>query len=499
MTVKPVIAHGLDVTELPGIAGWMDKLLGIAFEETLVEPNMLVVDVEKFASPEPETWFSVDAKDPVAYALVEVIEASDMKPADLNGLADPYVKGQLGVYRFRTKTQKKTLTPKWLEEFKIPICSWESPNVLNIEVRDKDHFVDDSLGNCSININDLQDGQRHDMWLNLQNIKMGRLHIAIRVLERDVKVEEQIFDEETVDNEYKRNSFASDSAKKGSFSSEPSETSPKVADKFEPIDVEGQRETGIWVHHPGTEVLQKWEPRKGKNRVRDSQIQEGGGDSIGSTRSSVSGLYQNDTSSTDESLEGNKTNSRNPLKRGLHKISSVFHRTHKLENDHFDEPIPSPHPNLRAVNAKAIGVNFIMEDNVLSPYDKSPKVEGIGNSEENGPESPNKRNVKGVAKSILKHAGKSARGLRQALSRKESSRSRDESRELSVESDSSDEESLPSPVCKPELEANAVVSNSTSAPGSDPATEAGSPTEINKVCVSEGSEQPTINIVNPVS
>lgn len=67
----------------------------------------------------------------------------------LSGLADPYIKGQLGPYRFRTKTQKKTLSPKWHEEFKIPICTWESANVLTIEVRDKDHFVDDTLGSVS--------------------------------------------------------------------------------------------------------------------------------------------------------------------------------------------------------------------------------------------------------------------------------------------------------------------------------------------------------------
>ncbi|KAI7999298.1 Acetyl-CoA carboxylase 1 [Camellia lanceoleosa] len=36
----------------------------------------------------------------VAYALVEVISAADLKPSDLNGLADSYVK--LGPYRLRT-------------------------------------------------------------------------------------------------------------------------------------------------------------------------------------------------------------------------------------------------------------------------------------------------------------------------------------------------------------------------------------------------------------
>jgi Ca2+-dependent lipid-binding protein len=52
MTVKPITTHGLDVAVLPGIAGWLDKLLSVAFEQTLVEPNMLVVDMEKFVSPE---------------------------------------------------------------------------------------------------------------------------------------------------------------------------------------------------------------------------------------------------------------------------------------------------------------------------------------------------------------------------------------------------------------------------------------------------------------
>ena len=32
-----------------------------------------------------ENWFSIDEKESIGYALVEVIEAADMKPSDLNG------------------------------------------------------------------------------------------------------------------------------------------------------------------------------------------------------------------------------------------------------------------------------------------------------------------------------------------------------------------------------------------------------------------------------
>ncbi|KAL5736697.1 hypothetical protein ACOSP7_031148 [Xanthoceras sorbifolium] len=473
MTVKPMFTHGLDVTELPGIAGWLDKLLSVAFEQTLVEPNMLVVDVEKFASPQPESWFSVNVKEPIAYAKVEVVEASDMKPSDLNGLADPYVKGQLGPYRFRTKTQKKTLTPKWHEEFKIPICTWESPNVLLIEVRDKDHFVDDTLGDCSINISDFKDGQRHDMWLPLENIKIGRLHLAVTVIDDNAKGVDIPFDEVTFskegtqnneelrNKEDMRNSFVNESAHKGSFSSEMSEMSPKVADNFEPINIEGQQETGIWVHRPGSEVVQIWEPRKGKSRRLDTQIHRVPNDSFGSPNSAASGPLNNGgSSSSDENHEG-----KNPMKtvrRGLKKISSVFSRSPKTEDQSgsIGEAVQSPHANLKAVNAKEIGMKFIVEDSLSGPITgKDPKEISV-DSEGSGPDSPSRRNMKGMAKSILKHAGKHARNIKHALSRKDSRRFECDSsgvrgEDLFLDGDSSDDESLSSP----RVERVPVVSN----------------------------------------
>jgi hypothetical protein len=42
----------------------------------------------------------------------------------------------------------------------------------------------------------------------------------------------------------------------------------KMMDEFEPINIEGQEKTGIWVHHPGSEVCQTWEPRKGRIQAR---------------------------------------------------------------------------------------------------------------------------------------------------------------------------------------------------------------------------------------
>ncbi|XP_050218084.1 C2 domain-containing protein At1g53590-like isoform X2 [Mercurialis annua] len=444
MTVKPIFTHGLDVTELPGIAGWLDKLLSVAFEQTLVQPNMLVVDMEKFASPNPERWFSVDEKEPVAFIKVEVVEATDMKPSDLNGLADPYVKGQLGPYKFRTKIQRKTLAPKWLEEFKIPICSWESPNVLAIDVRDKDHFVDDSLGDCTININDLRDGQRHEMWLPLQNIKIGRLRLAITVIDENAKVGANFFEGDTLSKEEIQDSFESVSGNRDSFSSSSTaDKSPRMRDNFEPINIEGQEQTGIWVHQPGSEVSQPWEPRKGKSMRLDSQTRKVPGDSFGSTNLPVSGPLNNDSSSTDENGEGKDPLNR--VQRGLRKISSVFHRSSKNEDSVASngDTIPSPYANISAVNQRKIGMNFIMEDRISGSTVVKNSDDVILSPHGSDPETPGKGNVKERAKSFLK----SARGIKHVLSRKGSKKSRGDScvvteLEIHLESDPFDGEDL---------------------------------------------------------
>lgn len=439
MTVKPIFTHGLDVTELPGIAGWIDNLLALIFEETLVEPNMLVVDVEKFASPQQENWFSVHAKEPIAHAILEVLEAADMKPSDLNGLADPYVKGQLGPYRFRTKIHKNTLTPKWREEFKIPICTWESQNILVIEVRDKDPIFDDMLGECTVNINELRDGQRHDLWLPLQKIKTGRLHLAITVLEGKGKGSESSYDTESADGE------------KGSSSSVISGKSPKVADKFEPVDIDGQPETGIWIHHPGSEVLQVWEPRKGRSRQLDGyrlngQAQGECGDSVGSFKSSG----HNDGSGSDESSDSNKSQSKHRVRRGLKKISSVFRKSPRGEDKSVSlgDTEPSIPDNVRALNAKGVGVKLVIDDAIVPPSPKTPK-DGKELLEETGQENSHHGHAKDVAKSLFKHAGKSARGIKAALSRSRKSKPEQgsllvDNKDILLEPDSSGDESFSS-------------------------------------------------------
>lgn len=401
--------------------------------------------------------------------------ANQLNP--FTGLADPYIKGKLGLKRFRTKTQKKTLSPKWFEEFKIPIVSWDAPNLLEIEVRDKDRFVDDTLGfvfffipcfldlfskvlnirlydwimdvlcsKCCVKINDFKDGERHDVWLPLDNIKTGRLHLAVKVIEFEGvdKLFEQPCDVDASKTEFKNGDVSVKA---------PEKNKDPTADSYEPIDVEGQRETGIWVHHPGPEVAQVWEPRKGKNRVSKE------GEFLSSSIRVEP--YPNDSSSTDESVEGSKPKSRNPVKRGFHKVGSLFSRSPKTEDDkdksrslkkRDDEDCDTPHENVRSVNAKGIAVNLVMEDNHLATGQNPKVVEFEESPEGSDLGSPDKRGVRGTVKGILKNTGHSARGMMHAMSRKGSMKRKD--KDLSVQSDSSGEAgSITSPGYRPDSEA----------------------------------------------
>lgn len=267
-------------------------------------------------------------------------------------------------------------------------------------------------------------------------------------------------EEELRSKEEVHNSFA-DGTHGGSFSSVTSDKSPKMADNFEPINIEGQEECGIWVHHPGSEVAQTWEPRKGKSRRIDTQIHRVHNDSSYSTNSAASGSLNNDSSSTDENFEGK--NPINSVRRGLRKIGSMFQRSPK-RGDHsgsISEPVSSPQANLKAANSRDIGVKFIVED-LPGPISGSVPKEVCINSDGSTPESPEKRSnpespesperkhMKGMAKSFLKQAEKQARNIKHALSRKGSRKSLGDSstgteREICPESDSSHDEFLISP------------------------------------------------------
>ncbi|KAL6877582.1 hypothetical protein ACP4OV_012797 [Aristida adscensionis] len=418
MTVKPLFSHGLDVTELPGISGWLDRMLDVAFGQTLVEPNMLVIDMEKFPSESAESWFSVDEKAPIAHARVEILEGADMKPSDPNGLADPYVKGHLGPYRFQTKIHKKTLNPKWLEEFKIPITSWEAINLLSLQVRDKDPIFDDTLGDCSISINKLRGGQRHDIWMALKNIKTGRIHIAVTVLEDESEKipndeEEQCVTPKGGKASTPRSSFSS----RTNNESESSDEFRKMSDEYEPVDIEGLEKADVWVHRPGSDVTSTWEPRKGRPRCQDSKIHRENDACSDSPRSSVSD--QRSDSSTEEPGVGKSHRHLHKVKKGLGKLAgAVFHRSPKKESDDDVSPCVTPHPNIRRVGESRVSVTYVVDQDPGNNRTQQGADDQHSSPEREELDSPTKKHLRKKAVHMVKHAGKTAHNLKSMFSRK---------------------------------------------------------------------------------
>ncbi|EAY85558.1 hypothetical protein OsI_06931 [Oryza sativa Indica Group] len=442
MTVKPLFGHGLDVTELPGISGWLDRMLDVAFGQTLVEsqtsevlginivqnatftvlPNMLVIDLEKFASESTDSWFSVDEKPPIAHAKVEILEGADMKPSDPNGLADPYVKGHLGPYRFQTKIHKKTLNPKWMEEFKIPVTSWEALNLLSLQVRDKDPIFDDTLGDCSISINKLRGGQRHDIWIALKNIKTGRIHIAVTVLE-DVNEKVPNDDDEQCGTpkggkaSTPRSSFSS----RTNNESESSEEFRKISAEYEPVDIEGLEKVDVWVHRPGSDVAATWEPRKGRARCQDSRILRENDVYCDSPKSCQSESQRSD-SSTEEPANGKSRHHLHKVKKGLGKLAGAMFKSPKKESDDEASPCVTPHPNIKPLGEKRVSVRYVVDEdpseNLSDDQHSSP--------ERGESESPTKRHLRKKAVHMVKHAGnKTAHNLKNMFSRKGSDKSKE--------------------------------------------------------------------------
>eukprot|EP00246_Nothoceros_aenigmaticus_P001833 TRINITY_DN12501_c0_g1_i1.p1 TRINITY_DN12501_c0_g1~~TRINITY_DN12501_c0_g1_i1.p1 ORF type:complete len:835 (+),score=155.95 TRINITY_DN12501_c0_g1_i1:198-2702(+) len=197
LTVRPVFNYGVDVSDLPGIASWLDKMFADALEHSLVEPNMMVIDVKKLldtfmpfvdqatsSTPNQPAWFSREEKPPIATVHFELVEAKNLKPSDLNGLADPFVKGAMGLSNFKTKIKRKTLSPVWNEDFRLPVSSWDLPNLLVLRVRDKDRFYDDEMGYSVLPVANFRGGERHLKWLTLRGVKTGKLLVAITVDEK---------------------------------------------------------------------------------------------------------------------------------------------------------------------------------------------------------------------------------------------------------------------------------------------------------------------------
>jgi hypothetical protein len=192
VSVKPLTTHSFDIAHMPIIASLIEHTLTSAVESTVVTPNILTIDVPKLLNwdgtvgvpPQLPDFLELEHGKPAAIVRFEILEARNLRGADRSGLSDPYVKLQYFKYARQTKIKKKTLKPKWNEEFLLYVPTWTSPQVALIKVLDHDDFSrDDKLGQIQINLAKYKHGQRMDFWLPLEDApgKKGSAQGEIRV------------------------------------------------------------------------------------------------------------------------------------------------------------------------------------------------------------------------------------------------------------------------------------------------------------------------------
>ncbi|XP_038070847.1 multiple C2 and transmembrane domain-containing protein 1-like isoform X2 [Patiria miniata] len=100
---------------------------------------------------------------------ITLLEGKNLIPMDDNGLSDPYVKFKLGSEKYKSKTEKGTLNPKWMEQFDVRLFE-DQTNTLEISVWDKDvGSRDDIMGRSQIDISALNREETHHCDLELED------------------------------------------------------------------------------------------------------------------------------------------------------------------------------------------------------------------------------------------------------------------------------------------------------------------------------------------
>ncbi|KAG0583050.1 hypothetical protein KC19_3G105100 [Ceratodon purpureus] len=198
MIARPYNKNGIDMRIIPGAANWLEETLGTALEQSVVEPYMLVIDMEKLVSntlfpvsklPQGlEDFFCVEHKSGFSpTVVVEILEAGELKAANGAGPPDPSVEVTLGAHKEKTKSIMKSTNPTWANEVqRIPIVNWELPNLLTMRVisKSKNYMGRQiELGICSISVKEYRDGSRHleKLPLTIRNVPTGWLRFAITV------------------------------------------------------------------------------------------------------------------------------------------------------------------------------------------------------------------------------------------------------------------------------------------------------------------------------
>lgn len=126
---------------------------------------------------------------------IEIKEAQDLLPMDINGASDPFVTVKLlpdsnNKFKAKTRIIKKTLNPMWNEKFALIITPQDKYKRLCIEVWDWDlASSNDFLGSLSFGIPELMENNREG-WYKLLSQHVGEFY---SVPVKDTPADEETF------------------------------------------------------------------------------------------------------------------------------------------------------------------------------------------------------------------------------------------------------------------------------------------------------------------
>ncbi|CAI5495001.1 unnamed protein product [Closterium sp. Naga37s-1] len=115
--------------------------------------------------------------------IVAVQSASDVPAVDLWGTSDPYVQASVGEASVRTRTIWTSTAPEWNEEIRLLVKADDtSPKYLKLSMWDDGIVIAPRrLGNASIRLDDLLDGETHEHEVALEGPGGGAtLKLAVR-------------------------------------------------------------------------------------------------------------------------------------------------------------------------------------------------------------------------------------------------------------------------------------------------------------------------------
>jgi Ca2+-dependent lipid-binding protein len=122
---------------------------------------------------------------PAGIVRIHVAQGKELKAADVgfgkSKKSDPYCKLFVGSKVFKTKVCKDTVNPVWNEYFEA-VVDQKHGQFVEIDVLDEDPGDDDELGTTCIDIQNVAQQGVLDVWLPLENVKTGMIHVRCQWL-----------------------------------------------------------------------------------------------------------------------------------------------------------------------------------------------------------------------------------------------------------------------------------------------------------------------------